>query len=873
MVRRSYFGRITSAARIVYSRNAGRSRLPASSTPRSWAEIMLAPLRFTSYACAFLLLLLSPGASQAQTTTLVHVDASQPYSAPAAVVYDGGTAVSPDGSTLALNTRFLTLNGKPWLPVMGEFHYSRYPESQWEEQILKMKASGVQVISTYVIWIHQEEIEGQFDWSGQRDLRTFSQLCAKHGMYLVVRIGPWSHGELRNGGFPDWLLTKGPTRRNDPVFLSYVQKYFAQIGQQLSGMYWKDGGPIIGIQLSNEYSMRGPGAGEAYILELKKLARQNGMDVPLYLETAWDNAAVPPGAVLPVFGGYPAAPWGGSTTKLPPHEVYVFRFASRATGNMGAVGQKNLANAESPDGNYPYLTAEIGGGMQDTYHRRPIILPDDIASLCTVELGSGVNLYGTYMFQGGENPEGKLTTLQESQISGSATDVPVKSYDFQAPLGEFGQERESLRKLKLFQYFMNDFGEVLAPMTVHAPSILPRNPADFSVPRVSVRSANDAGFVFFNNYVRGYSMPARKSLQIQVKLPGQTLTLPRHPVDIPSGAYFIWPFNLNMDTAVLHYSTAQLFTHLQANGISTYVFFAVPGIPAEFALDTSTATVVKATGAHIENQKGITYLTGFPPATTSIELKTTQGHAVRLLLFTRQQAEDAWKATFDGAPHLLLTANDFYADKDNIYLQSRGEPRFTFSVTPPLQQPPHGTSPIRATGSSANASEFDALLPAVHFAPIDRKLRSAGPIPPVKLGPPLSWRPVGVAEAPADNEFDQAAEWQITVPPDALAHLNNIFLQVTYQGDIARISSNGKLLDDNFYNGTPWTLGLKRFLRAGPLETLDLSILPLRKDAPIYLQQQAWPTFPHTGQVDRLKSIAWVPEYQLVMQSTPAEPK
>ena len=830
--------------------------------------MMLASLRFTSCACAFLLLLLTPAAPQAQGTMLIHVDASQPYSTPAPARYDGGTAVSPNGSTIALNSHFLTLDGKPWLPVMGEFHFSRVPESQWEEEILKMKASGVQVIATYIIWIHHEEIEGQFDWSGQRDLRTFAQLCAKHGMYLVVRIGPWSHGELRNGGFPDWLLTKGLSRRNDPVFLSYVQKYFAQIGQQLHGMYWKDGGPIIGVQLSNEYSLRGPGAGEAYILELKKLARQSGLDVPLYLETAWDNAAVPPGAVLPVFGGYPAAPWGGSTKTLPPNEVYVFRFANRATGNMGAVGKKQVANTESPGANYPYLTAEIGGGIQDTYHRRPVIRPDDIASLCTVQIGSGVNLYGTYMFQGGENPDGKLTTLQESQVSGSATDVPVKSYDFQAPLSESGEERESFRKLKLFQYFMNDFGDELAPMTVHAPSILPKSPADFSVPRVAVRSKNDSGFLFFNNYVRGYTLPIRKSVQIQIKLPGQTLTLPRHPVDIPSGDYFIWPFNLRMDTAVLHYSTAQLFTHLEANGVSTYAFFAVPGIPAEFALDASTATVVNAKGARIETQNGITYLTGFLPATpASVELKTTQGHAVHLLLFTEQQAESAWKSTFDGAPHLLLTAQDFYADKNSIYLQSRGKSSFTFSVTPPLQQPPHASSPIHATGSSDDASGFQTQLPAVDFTPVYRKLRSAGPVPPVKLGPPLSWRPIGVAQAPADNAFKQAAEWEITAPPQALAHLNNLFLKVTYQGDIARISSKGKLLDDNFYNGTPWTIGLKRFFHSGTVKTLDLSILPLRKDAPIYLQHASWPRFPATGQIDLLKSLVWIPEYQLVIQT------
>src|SRR5208283_2107233 len=119
-------------------------------------------------------------------------------------------------------------------------------------------------------------------------------------------------------------------------------------------------------------------------------------------------------------------------------------------------------------------------------------------------------------------------------------------YDFQAPLGEFGQECASLRKLKVFDYFLNDFGAVLAPMTVHAPAVEPRNSADLSVPRVAVRSRGDAGFIFFNNYVRGAQMPVRRAAQFQIRLPDcdgkseNTLSIPRHPIDLPSGAYFIW---------------------------------------------------------------------------------------------------------------------------------------------------------------------------------------------------------------------------------------------------------------------------------------------------------------------------------------------
>ena len=525
-------------------------------------------------------------AAAAQNPNLIEVDASTAPGLPAPTSYQGGTSVSPSHHTLALNSAYLTLDGKPWLPVMGEFHFSRVPETEWEEEILKMKAAGVQIVAAYIIWIHHEEIEGQFEWSGQKDLRHFVELCNKHGMYVVARIGPWAHGEARNGGFPDWLLAKGPTRKNDPAYMSFVAKWYAQIGRQLAGLFWKDGGPIIGIQLENEYSGRGPGEGEEYILALKKLALESGLDVPLYTVTGWDNAVVPKVQVLPVFGGYPDAPWDGSIQKLPPNEVYMFRFGSRVSGSMGMMGAVAASGGSATSAyDTPFMTAEMGGGMQDTYHRRPVIEPDDIGAMIPVMLGSGVNLYGSYMFQGGENPDGKLTTLQESQATGYPNDLPVKSYDFQAPLGAFGRERAVLRKMKVFDYFMNDFGGQLAPMQSYAPTRLPSGPADFSVPRVSVRTDGSGGFVFLNNYVRGHSMPDRPGTQITVKLSGSTIKIPATPIDIPAGAYFIWPFHLDLGVASLRYSTAQLFTRFRNGAEETWFFEEIPGIRAEFVLE------------------------------------------------------------------------------------------------------------------------------------------------------------------------------------------------------------------------------------------------------------------------------------------------
>ena len=186
-----------------------------------------------------------------------------------------GAPLRPDGATLVLDHDSLILNGKRWMPVTGEFHYSRYPKDEWRQELLKMKAGGVDTISTYVFWIHHEEIEGQWDWSGRRSLRQFVQLCQELGLKVIVRCGPWDHGEVRNGGFPDWLVHKGwDLRSNNTNYLAAVEVLYGQISRQLSGLLWKDGGPVIGIQLENEYD--GPAE---HLLALKRLAHRVGLAV------------------------------------------------------------------------------------------------------------------------------------------------------------------------------------------------------------------------------------------------------------------------------------------------------------------------------------------------------------------------------------------------------------------------------------------------------------------------------------------------------------------------------------------------------------------------------------------------------------------
>jgi hypothetical protein len=812
----------------------------------------------------FMLCLRLP-ASRSIAQNLVVIDAQSSETAPAPVGAAPGIYRNSQGATLAVNSQYLVLDGKPWLPVMGEFHYSRYPEAQWEQELLKMKAAGVNIVSTYVIWIHHEQTEGRFNWSGQRDLRHFVELCGRHGLYVVVRIGPWAHAEVRNGGLPDWVLKSGPVRQNDPTYLRLVNAYFNQIGAQLHGELWKDGGPVMGVQIENEYSATGPGKGMEHIRTLKRLARSAGLDVPLYTVTGWDGAAIPTDVVLPVFGGYADAPWADTAKAMPANEVYSFRFKNRVAGSMGAIGGKGQNAAASYAGT-PFLTAEVGDGLEDTYFRRPVLSADDVAAMAPVMLGSGVNLLGYYMFHGGRNPDGGAITLEESQRTGYPTDVPVRSYDFQAPLGEFGQARESLRKLKLVHYFLNDFGDALAPMETHAPVTVPRGPADVLAPRVAARTSGERGFVFFNNHVRGVTMPARRGFQVELKLPGETVRVPETPITLPANAYGIWPVNLPIGQTVLRYSTAQLFKRVVNGNQTSLWFFAVPGVTPELML--SPGASVLSTSANV--LRGVTRegvrlrVPQDQQATIALAGDTT------LVILSEPRAEDIWRV--DDPEVLLSTAANVFSDGHTWTLSSEGVARVLFGVYGTNVEPKTLTGQLQRAKSSGLFQQYVGEVPRAEFAVSVSKTKDAGPRTSWTMGPKLPWRePVPVA--PDENDFQAAAEWEIDLPNISWSpSLSDAFLHIDYSGDVATLRSKGELLDDNFWKGLPWSVGLRELSgEAGSLSKseLELRIFPLPQKFPMYIERANQLRFTE-GVAGALHKVQIVPEYRIVLQEPAA---
>lgn len=470
------------------------------------------------------------------------------------------------------NSDYLMRDGKPWFPVMGEMHFTRYNEALWEESLRKMKAGGVTIVSTYMIWIHHEEEEGVFDFSGCRNVRKFVELCEKVGLQVCLRLGPWVHGEVRNGGFPDWVVKKGEEgielRSNDEAYMALVRRYWSRIYEQVEGLMLKDGGPVIAMQLENEYGhvggFRGE-KGEAHMRGLMALAKELGLEVPIYTATGWGGAVI--GDCIPVMGGYCEAPWEQSFEEISANTNYVI---SHVRNDALIACDHHVEGAVTFDESaFPYLTAELGGGMQVTSHRRPVATGPDIGAMSTTKLASGVALLGYYMYHGGSNPKGKLSTMQESRGTGYLNDLPEINYDFNAPVRQYGTISDNYKEIKLLAAFLKDFGEDMAPMKSE---IFPEDvkPEDTHTLRTSCRHDDTHGYVFFNNYQRRRTMDDHQGVVFKGLTAAGEVVFPA--VDIVGGTYGFFPYRMRMGSAVLVSALATPFCRLNGEE-GTYVFY------------------------------------------------------------------------------------------------------------------------------------------------------------------------------------------------------------------------------------------------------------------------------------------------------------
>ncbi|MCG7376529.1 beta-galactosidase [Paenibacillus sp. ACRSA] len=718
----------------------------------------------------------------------------------------GNGGQNPQGESYDFTNFYMTRNDKPYIPVVGEFHFSRFAYLQWEEELLKMKAGGVNIVASYVFWNFHEEEEGIFNWSGNLNLRHFVDLCSKHKMPLIMRIGPFCHGEVRNGGIPDWLFSYPlEVRSNDPAYLHYAKRLYREIAHQLKGAYFQEGGPIIGVQLENEYMHAGAPLdawgyksgkyltagrdGKEHLTELRRIAEQVGIKPLFYTATAWGGAAVPSEGTLPMLAGYAYTPW---IPNQPPSREFLFR-------------DLHVNPVESVDYNsqeYPAAYCELAGGMQVSYHARPLVDADSVEAMTVVKLASGSNLVGYYMYHGGSNPIGKKSYMNEQAL-------PKITYDYQSPIGEFGRIAASYDRIRILSMFLDAYGEMLAPMG----SVIPEDQAEITSDnttnlRWAVRQHCGSGFLFLNNYQDHVQMPDR-DVRIELSTTKGNVSFPNEgSLKLRSRRAAILPFHMPLSGLEVISATVQPLTQFVTNDEVTVVFYELEGIQAEYVLAASSVEDIDAANGVVNQDEERYVIHPVVGLESDIQLTSQDGVKIRIITLTREQALQSYRLNWGGEERILISRSRLLISNDRLVCTSEGVPQIEVSMYPA----PNGTV----------LSNLAQLSQTQH-----------GIFKTFQLNIP-SYDPSLQVEHPKEHTAI------INIDTDWPTYVDDVFVQIDYEGDVAEAYIHNRMLTDHIQYGEPWRIGLKESLLKLSDHALRIMLTPVRKGTTTSYVNQAF---------------------------------
>ena len=198
-------------------------------------------------------------------------------------------SVAKTTETFEIGNKTFLLNGKPFVVKAAEVHYPRIPRTYWEQRIKMCKSLGLNTLCIYIFWNSHEPQQDQFDFTGNNDIRAFVKLAQKNGMYVIVRPGPYVCAEWEMGGLPWWLLKKKDIRlrEQDPFFMERLEIFEKKVGEQLGDLTIEKGGPIIMVQVENEYGSYGED--KPYIAAVRDCLRRNGFDKVELFQCDWSS--------------------------------------------------------------------------------------------------------------------------------------------------------------------------------------------------------------------------------------------------------------------------------------------------------------------------------------------------------------------------------------------------------------------------------------------------------------------------------------------------------------------------------------------------------------------------------------------------------
>ncbi|RRS01408.1 beta-galactosidase [Glycomyces terrestris] len=709
----------------------------------------------------------------------------------------------PEGAPdrIEVTSRWFERGGRPWMPITGEIHYSRIPRERWSEVLGHARAGGLDSVATYVFWTVHEPEPGRFDWSGNRDLRAFIELAGAHGLDVIVRMGPWGHGEYRYGGFPDWLIERGDvrTRTNDPAYLDLVRPLYAQIIAQLEGLTHAEGGPIIGAQVDNELYDQ-----PDHLAKLREIAEELGLRVPFWTATGWGGAQVPE-TLLPLYSAYSEGFWEDSTVEWPAFAPFHFRYSEvRDDLTVGADLREALdgisTDSTEPlkhDDRTPFATCELGGGMHVAYHRRPLVSPEDVANLALAKIGSGSAWQGYYMYAGGTQRTGPHGTEQESHATGYPNDVPALTYDFHAPIGEHGQIRPHHHYLRRQHLWLQADGRRIATMA----SIVGGGSDDPEELRWAVRSDGRSGYLFATTYQPPKRpVAAQPGVQFTVHFEDAEITVPTVPVNLPEGVSVAWPLRYALtDDLELRSATAQLLTRLD----DLVVLAATEGVPVELVLGDGT----------------IVDLPVPPGPDCFIDL-----HGVRLLILDDASANRLYKLPFAGRDRLVLADAPVYVENGDLVVHPETE-RTAIAMLP-------APGPLEAEGAelehTAGGDWSTWVLTTPSTGPVPVTVPDIGPAtaPEPRLGGPMD-------RLSAPTDYSGAANVHIDIPD--FGGPDRALLRIDWTGDTGRAHIGDAFVSDHFWHGRVWDIDLSAHREAVAEHGVRLELLPWRRATGVWV--------------------------------------
>ena len=298
------------------------------------------------------------------------------------------------------------LNGKPFVVKAAELHYPRIPKPYWDQRIKLCKALGMNTVCLYVFWNSHEPQPGVYDFTEQNDLAEFCRLCQQNDMYVILRPGPYVCAEWEMGGLPWWLLKKKDVRlrESDPYFIERVALFEEAVAKQVKDLTIANGGPIIMVQVENEYGSYGEDKG--YVSQIRDIVRANfGNDIALF-----------------------QCDWASNFTLNGLDDlIWTMNFGT------GANVDQQFAKLKQLRPNSPLMCSEFWSGWFDKWGANHETRPAaDMIKGIDDMLSRGIS-FSLYMTHGGTN----WGHWAGANSPGFAPDVT--SYDYDAPISESGQ--------------------------------------------------------------------------------------------------------------------------------------------------------------------------------------------------------------------------------------------------------------------------------------------------------------------------------------------------------------------------------------------------------------------------------------------------